>query len=261
MARRKSTAAFLALIGGAFGIHKFYLGKTGTGVVYMFLLFTLVRIFGMPITVLLGFIDAVRLIGMSQSEFDEKYNSGERLSRRYRSRHVNKSRRQKKEEERSRRYRYEKPKKRVRKNPFKTSGDKKYEDYDLEDAVKDYEQALVISPEDMEIHFNMAAVYSLLENKKKSYYHLEKANELGYKKMNKVLEIDDFAFLRIQEDFEAFKEAGFKEERAKSIEPPKDDLLQDDLLLSQLNKLKNLREKGLLSEKEFLYEKEKLLKG
>ena len=79
--------------------------------------------------------------------------------------------------------------------------------------------------------------------------------------MNKVLEIDDFAFLRIQEDFEAFKEAGFKQEKAKSLEPPKDDLLQDDLLLSQLNKLKNLREKGLLSEKEFLYEKEKLLKG
>jgi TM2 domain-containing membrane protein YozV len=254
MSKKRTTAAALAFCGGALGLHKFYLGETGTGIFYIILSWMLLGMFRIPFTVFIGIIDSLRILSMSDEKFDDKYNK--RL-RRARHRATAKSETLRKN---TKSYQYNERKKRVRKNPFKISGKKKYEDYDLEEAIKDYEQALTISPDDADIHFDMAAIYSLLEKKDKSFFHIQRAQESGFKKTDKILEMDDFAFLRIQKEFDEFKENGFRFEKAKQIESPKEDLLQDDLLLSQLNKLKTLRERGLLSEKEFLYEKEKLLK-
>lgn len=255
MAKSKPTAILLAFFGGALGLHKFYLNETGSGIFYIFLSYMLLGLFRIPITVFLGVIDAIRLAGMSSEEFEEKYND-RYAPRRYRSRH-RPERRETQKSDRAR-YRYEQSNKRKRKNPFKISGRKKFDDYDLEEAIKDYEQALVISPKDADIHFDMAAIYSLLEKKKESFEHIEKAIASGYTKTDKILESDEFAYLRIQEEFEAFRNNGFKMPDTDQPSLNTGDLLQDDLLLSQLNKLKNLRERGLLSEKEFLYEKEKL---
>ena len=188
---------------------------------------------------------------MSEEEFDVKYN-----------RYIVKTRRSHKNrrpefKQASNTYRY-KENKRTRKNPFQLSGEKKYQDFDLQEALKDFEQALLISPQDASIHFRMAGIYSLLENKLKSYHHLQKAQELSYNNMKAVDTADDFAFLRIQDDFEKIRDNAYKYNNTPALEQAKEDLLQDDLLLSQLNKLKKLREKGLLSEKEFLYEKDRL---
>lgn len=257
MSKSKSTATLLAFFGGALGLHKFYLGETGKGIMYIFLSYMLLGLFRIPITVFLGIIDAIKLTSMSNEEFQDKYASRTREERRAyrRSRNQNRDSSGNYRDD-NRRYKYQA--KRQRKNPFKISGKKKFDDYDLEEALKDFDQALVIEPDDPEIHINLAAIYSLLEKKQKAYDHIKTAINKGWKKTDEILTRDEFAYIRIQPDFEVFKSSGFLSSEQASLSAPKGDLLQDDLLLSQLNKLKNLREKGLLSEKEFLLEKEKL---
>jgi TM2 domain-containing membrane protein YozV len=259
MRKSRVGAAFIALLGGFLGLHKFYLRDPGAGFLYVFLMIVTARIF--PVSMLLGFFDAIKLFSMTDEKFDQKYNN---VSSSFRTRAERRMTRkdeiaQRKIVNERERYHYTAKTKRVRDNPFKRSGDLKYKDYDLEEAVEDYKKALDITPEDAEINFNMAAVYSLLEKKELSFYHLEKAISLGFSP-EKINTLDDLAFLRIQPEFESFKNNGFKLQGPKGIEMPKVDMIQGDLLLSQLNKLKDLRTRGLLSPKEFEYEKEKLLR-
>jgi len=195
---------------------------------------------------------------LSEAEFQDRYIYNSRLERRKR-RQQKYSQTERRQTGKDTRYRYDN-KRRKRNNPFKLSAIKKYKDFDLEDALSDYEQALLVDPQDSSIYVDMAAIYSLLENKEKSYYHIIKARELGWSNTDEIIQKDDFAFIRIQQDFETFKASGYTSTDTKTLEAPKEDLLQDDLLLSQLNKLKNLRERGLLSDKEFIQEKEKLFK-
>ena len=66
--KSKLTAALLALFLGGFGAHKFYLGQTGLGVLYLLFCWT-----GVPEIV--AFIEFFILILMSQEDFDAKYNA------------------------------------------------------------------------------------------------------------------------------------------------------------------------------------------
>lgn len=70
--KNRTTAALLALLVGAWGIHKFYLGEKG-GVLRIVLCFTLIGAFVMWI---LGLMDALKLFQMSDAEFDRQYNGG-----------------------------------------------------------------------------------------------------------------------------------------------------------------------------------------
>ena len=64
----KNVAALFALFFGIFGIHRFYLGQVGRGILYlMFFWF-----FG--ITAIIGLIDAIIFFSMDNDEFDYKYN-------------------------------------------------------------------------------------------------------------------------------------------------------------------------------------------
>ena len=84
MKRNKSriAAAIMAFLGGFLGIHKFYLGHVGYGLFYLFLTFMVSASLKFPITMFLGIIDGIKLLSMSDSEFDEKYNktAGQSLS-------------------------------------------------------------------------------------------------------------------------------------------------------------------------------------
>ena len=64
--KNKTTAALLALFFGGIGMHKFYLGKTGMGVLYLVFCWTL-------IPAIIAFIEAIQLFSMSESEFSMKY--------------------------------------------------------------------------------------------------------------------------------------------------------------------------------------------
>jgi len=149
---------------------------------------------------------------------------------------------------------------RVRSNPFKKSGLKKYKEFDIDEAIIDFQKGLEIEPKDIALHFNLACAYSISEEKEKSFYHLSEAVKYGFKDFEKIQTHDDLAFIRIQNEFDDFKASGYKVSSAKRIEV-KEENIQDDVLLSQLNKLAELRKKGLLSQDEFVLEKEKLLRG
>jgi len=96
------------------------------------------------------------------------------------------------------------------------------------------------------------------EEKDKALYHLNMAIRNGYTDEEKIKTHDDLAFLRIQPEFEKFQANGYRMEGKVNVKEK--NLLEDDLLLSQLNKLAELRNKGLLSEEEFAREKNKLMR-
>jgi len=261
--KNKKIAALLALVGGTFGIHKFYLDDPGSGIFYIVLALLVSSVF--PIATILGFFDAFKLISMSDQRFDAKHNK-EKFARdkfkreTQRSPSTNRSQSGRTRDMERSKYKYEKATSKRRANPFRNSADKKFKEYDLDGALMDYDKAMEISPADKDVHFNLACIYSLKENPSKSLYHLEEAINRGFKNVEKIKTTDELAYLRIQPEFESFVNNGYvrKNVTNKEVEPPKGDLLQDDRLLSQLNKLKELRSKGLLSEKEFSYEKQKL---
>ncbi len=238
--RSRIFAALLAIFFGGFGAHKFYLRDPGAGILYIFIFFIASRI-GFPISFILGWIDAFRLLTMSDETFDRKYNK-----------HIARERRSYVEPNRPRTRRRGVKEKRVRPsrkaiqkaNPFKKSG-------------------LSIA-----LHFNLACAYSLTEKKDKSFLHLSRAVELGYNDFKKIQEHDDLAYLRIQPEFDDFKEKGFRlggnpapdPQREEETEEQPKPQVKDDVLLSQLNKLAELRKKGLLTEEEFNMERKKLLR-
>ena len=65
--REKSTAALLALFLGGLGIHKFYLGQTGLGIVYLLFCWTLIPAF-------VAFIEFIVLASKDKAQFDREYN-------------------------------------------------------------------------------------------------------------------------------------------------------------------------------------------
>lgn len=64
--RNKLVAALLALFLGSLGIHKFYLGQKGWGIVYLLLCWTF-------IPGLVAFVEAVLLLMMSDEKFYAKF--------------------------------------------------------------------------------------------------------------------------------------------------------------------------------------------
>lgn len=70
--RNKIIAALLALFLGVFGIHRFYLGRNGSGVAMLLLTLTL---FGLAITGIWAFVDFIRYLVMSDRDFARRYGS------------------------------------------------------------------------------------------------------------------------------------------------------------------------------------------
>jgi hypothetical protein len=64
--RSKLVAALLAIFLGAFGVHKFYLGKIAQGIIYLIFFWTL-------IPALIGFIEGLWYLTMSDPEFQSRY--------------------------------------------------------------------------------------------------------------------------------------------------------------------------------------------
>lgn len=251
--RSRISAAFLAFFGGFIGLHKFYLRDTGGGIFFiMMAIVTSNMFYGFPLSAILGVFDAMKLMMMPDSEFDRKYN-----------RHLLKQNRSYRQT--PQRKVVQKKTKRVRNNPFKKSGIKKYKEYALEEAIEDFKKALEIDATDEEIHFDLAGAYSLTEKKDLAFFHLAKAVELGFKDFDKIQSHDDLAFIRIQPEFEVFKNNNYSNYskstgkiKAEESPRPKENLLDNDLLLSQLNKLKELRDKGVLTERDYVSETRKL---
>lgn len=65
--RKRVVAALLAFFVGGIGIHKFYLGKAGQGILYLLFSWT-----GIPMFI--GFIEGLIYLFMSDKSFEEKYS-------------------------------------------------------------------------------------------------------------------------------------------------------------------------------------------
>ncbi|MEH1836969.1 MAG: NINE protein [Nostoc sp.] len=67
--KTKSTAILLCFFGGGLGIHKFYLGQNGAGILYLLFCWTC-------IPALIAFVEFFVLLFMSDAEFNTKFNQG-----------------------------------------------------------------------------------------------------------------------------------------------------------------------------------------
>lgn len=142
-------------------------------------------------------------------------------------------------------------------NPYKKSGMAKYKEYDYKGAIEDFEKSLAVDDSDVATHFNIACSYSIMENKDKAFFHLSKAVEFGFSDFEKIKTHDALAYLRIQDEFEMFVQNNYKLKPGSASQGEK--INQNNDLLEQLNKLAELREKGLLTEEEFVAQKRRLL--
>lgn len=67
-AKNRVAAALLAFFLGGFGVHKFYLGQVGLGILYLLFFWTL-------IPALIAFIEFIILLCMSDDAFNQRYNA------------------------------------------------------------------------------------------------------------------------------------------------------------------------------------------
>ena len=276
--KNRITAAMLAFFTGFMGGHKIYLGQTGGFIGFMVLLMVSFNI-GLPISLIAGVMNGIKLLNMSDQEFDKRYNRGIIQVRRgpLEARRDAQMMQYEQIPDISKNGTTKKPSpvSNLRANPYKNSGIKKYKDFDLTEAIADFKKGLEISPGDVALHFNIACAYSLTENKALAYHHISKAVSLGLGDTQRILSHDDLAFVRIQPEFEAFKSGGFRVNPFPTPAPAKETVQNtpnteknntaeaselDDSLLAQLNKLSELRKRGILSEEEFVFERKKILR-
>jgi TM2 domain-containing membrane protein YozV len=67
--KSKIAAGVIALLLGGLGIHKFYLGRPGAGILYLIFFWTF-------IPAIVAFIEGIIYLTMSEEKFDAKYNGG-----------------------------------------------------------------------------------------------------------------------------------------------------------------------------------------
>lgn len=262
--RSKTAAGLFAIFLGWAGVHRFYLGQVGLGILYVVLTMISLGV----VSGIMSLIDAISFFTMTDEKFDQKYNSQQGMvppiyhKRGQQGYPPMAQPRQRPQPPSSRNM---KSSTREVQNPYKVNGIKKYKEFDLEGAIEDFVKGLEIHPRDISLHFNLACAYSLTEQVDKAYIHIDRAVSLGFNDFEKLKSHDDLAFVRIQDRFEEFQKNGYRlempaviTENTKVPELPTEEPVHDDNLLAQLKRLAELRDRGLLSEQEFMIEKRKL---
>lgn len=257
--KKKIVVSVLALLGGVFGVHRFYLNQQVRGIAHflfgafgVFILTVENTPFVLMFAFLIAVIDAVLFFAMPQSDFDNKYNRKPAYT-------APKGKEQYRMPKKNKDYHYQQPKtQKIQSNPHRKSGVAKYSEYDFKGAIKDFEKSLEINLADPRVHFYLAASHSMTENANKSIHHLGKAVEYGFNDFDKIETYDALAFLRIQDEYDNFKANGYK--LVSQIEAPTKQAMDlDDVTLSKIQRLGELREKGFITEEEFAIQKKRLL--
>ncbi len=247
--KNKVTAGILAIFLGSFGIHRFYLGQAGLGILHLIFCWTF-------ISGIIGFIDGIAFLLMSEEKFNHKYNrtfttqptiviqnvqgdinnsqQPSLVSTNATSSVVSAS---------------------PKETPFKISGDKKYANYDFDGAILDYKKSLNVKSIDPEVHFKLACLYSILEQVSSSLFHLNKAVEQGFVDFDQIQQNEHLAYLRTTNDFEKFVKNNYRINISESSVRE----LPNEMIISQIEKLAQLKDKGAISDEEFSTQKSKLL--
>lgn len=263
--KEKTTAGLLAIFLGGFGVHRFYLGQPAQGFFHLAFFWL-----PLPISWIVGFIHGIMILTMDDDKFNLKYNSEhyqvvKRKNRRDEREFRRDDRRRPQEVQRRNTAPVRQPANQDKQQQLKKSGIDKYKDYDYQGAIEEFKKALALDPNDISIHFNLACTYSLNEEADKALEHLDRAVSLGFTDFKRIKEHDALAFVRIQDAFDEFEANGF---RLRQATPPKQatqaQAVQEPVedhspILEQLQKLNELRLKGLLTEEEFVTQKNKLM--
>ena len=258
--KNKTTAGLLSLFLGVFGVQFFYLGNFGLGI--MAIAFTFSHL--AKWSVLLGLIQGIILLTMDKNEFNKKYNTKWWKDEQMRRNQGYPPQQQQGYPPQQQQYppqyppRFEPAKPPVTNNSasqqraqievLRQEGLKKQADYDFKGAIEAFGKAIDIDPKDNLLHWQLACCYSEEENTNVALYHLEKAIQNGFKDFDKIQKEDTLAFLRIQPEFEPFVKNNYK--RVETIE--------NQGLLDRLKHLASLRERGMLSEKDFAEQSKQL---
>ena len=269
MRKNRTVAALLALFLGGFGVHWFYLNRTGLGILHAVFFWT-------PLAWISGIFSAILWLGTNDANFEERYLS-EIETADYKKFDTDYSPRKKRR--RSPDYRtsrpsqpvtdYSKSKNRVNQGAkihrrkaksFIKAGKAFFAEYDLPAAIEQFDKALELDPRNPAIHFNLACAYSLSEQTERAIYHLNEAIRTGFNDFEKIKTHDALAYLRVQPEFNTFEAERLKAHSPKQVQAEKTDNLLDSTpdLLDQLKKLQLMRQTGQITEKAFQTEKRKL---
>jgi TM2 domain-containing membrane protein YozV len=288
----KNLAAVLAFFGGPMGLHRFYLGQIGLGILYIFVF---------PLAAVIGVIDAIVFLSMDQEAFDRKYNKEQvpaslgntnrrrgqaprqqqapmnDRERRYRQRQQERSlRQQSRQQTRANRTNAQARRNAPASRPVQTgaaerkAGLRYFKDFEYDRAIVAFGKALEKNPRDVASHFNIACSYSCEEQADKAFYHLDRAIALGFDDFERIRAHDSLAFLRVQPGYTEFELNGYRLAPDRSAEETvlENPISEEEMvelpeisedLLEQLQRLATLKEKGLLTENEFVTQKKRLL--
>jgi TM2 domain-containing membrane protein YozV len=262
--KNKTTAGLLSLFLGVFGVQFFYLGNFGLGIMAVAFTFSHLAKW----SVLLGLIQGIILLTMDKNEFNKKYNTKwwkDEQNRRnqgyppqnqqYPPQYPPKQQQYPPKQQYPPRYEPATPntgslasQERAKIEALRQEGLKKQADYDFKGAIEAFGKGIDIDGKDNLLHWQLACCYSEEENTNLALYHLEKAIQNGFKDFEKIKKEDTLAFLRIQPEFEPFVKNNYK--RVETIE--------NQGLLDRLKHLASLRERGMLSEKDFAEQSKRL---
>ena len=147
-------------------------------------------------------------------------------------------------------------------NPYKRSGIAKFNEYDYDGAIVDFKKALRAKYNDRSVHFNIACCYSINEEANLALFHLDKAVSFGFVDFDKIQHHNALAFVRTDETYDNFVKNGYRLLQTENLsgKPIDNQPAQPEFssLLEQIQKLGELREKGILTEEEFALQKQKL---
>ena len=275
VAKSKETATKLAFPFGLFGVHRFYLGQKLLGILYP-LLFILgiaegevLLICGPPIV---SFLDMLLFKSMSEEEFDAKYNKHiPQTSTSETVGLVDNNEVVQREQLSSQ--------KSFLKAQFvrhKRAGENYLNEYDYANAIDEFVKANELKYDDAPVHFYLARCYSMVEDTKNALIHLDAAIAFGIPP-RQINATDDLAFLRMQPEFKDLAASNYRIDGGgekgktnipkKTVKPPTKKTAPPKVVdmdapppdfLEKLQKLSELREKGYLTEEEFVQQKEKL---
>ncbi len=267
--KSKKIAAALAFTMGIFGVHRFYLGQKFKGMLhFLFGVFGFIILFeeGEPlmlIPALIAAIDGVLFLAMPKEEFNEKYNR--KFLRAQANGFYNAPPNRQAPSKNSYRKDYRTDQPRNQKsipNPYKRSGIAKFNEYDYDGAIDDFKKALRAKYNDRSVHFNIACCYSINEEANLALFHLDKAVSFGFVDFDKIHHHNALAFVRTDESYDDFVKNGYRLLQAGSVseDPNNNQSARPEFgnLLEQIQKLGELREKGILTEEEFTSQKQKL---
>lgn len=261
--KNKTTAGLLAFFLGAFGIHRFYLGQWGLGIFHLVFCWAY-------FPAVIAIIDAIVFLTMKEEIFNAKYNPGVTLMPQQQptivinnttaaGNVVTNQTTHDKEVNNLTKIATRK-KQTPKKDPFEIKGDNKYEDYDFDGALSDFLRSLNVRSQNPAVHFKVACLYSILEKNQNVFFHLSKAVEQGFYDFDRINTHDHLAYIRAQQpDFDNFIAGGYQLQNKQSA--PSDTLNIADDIISRIEKLAALKDKGIISEEEFQGQKTKLLNG